>query len=122
MPVDGELIEQLELGTFSLNNNAKLVTGQTSDSTEGALNLINADFQTANGTCQGSTQRVIHTFVTTRFLTALKHFSVSLKADAGNVFPSVGYTWFVDNEQRATDQVFSFEVSALDTSSTATGF
>ena len=51
----GDLVEELTLGDTSLNNNAKLVAGITS--TSGALNLISADFSTANGTCQGSVNK-----------------------------------------------------------------
>jgi len=89
LPAEGDLVEELTLGDTSLNNNAKLVAGITS--TSGALNLISADFSTANGTCQ-----------------------VSLKADAGNAFPAVDYTWFVDSEKKAEGQICDFEVNALD--------
>ena len=47
---------------------------------------------------------------------------VSLKADAGNAFPAVDYTWFVDSEKKAEGQICDFEVNALDNINTvATG-
>merc|ERR1712235_158784 len=48
LPAEGDLVEELTLGEISLNNNAKLVDGITA--TSGALNLVSADFSTANGT------------------------------------------------------------------------
>ena len=47
---------------------------------------------------------------------------VSLKADGGNAFPAVDYTWFVDTEKKADGEICDFEVNALDNiNSVATG-
>jgi len=99
LPSEGELIDILNLDDVSFNNNGKLVTSVTSDTAPGSLNLVTAEFgPPVNGSaCQ-----------------------VSLKADAGIVFPSVDYTWYVDSEQRTAGQAYAFEVSALDTISVAT--
>lgn len=52
----------------------------------------------------------------------MNHWKVSLKADAGNAFPAVDYTWFVDSEKKADGQICDFEVNALDNiNSVATG-